>query len=227
MKRIAMRLSLLSLLILSSCENPKCNCDDELKEVEEPQNIISVQTADKLYKDYGTKRADLIERLENVTENGDTIPKEDKRYKKATRAIAMPYKQLKEYLKYIEQQADSAGVEIIDMRFYFGKYEDSLSNKKNKGRETIFLNPTAEFTLADGKKDTVSYAIIKGKNGKKRAVMVGSILKGEGYEEVKETNSMAGNHGTLFPLLRMMRTIFSGRAVQSNSQYLSRHSSRE
>ena len=85
------------------------------------------------------------------------------------------------------------------MRFYLGKYTDSIKEKKNKGRETIFLNPSAEFTLADGTKDTVSYAIIKDKNGKKRAIMVGTILKEEGYVDGEETNSMAGNHGTLIP----------------------------
>ncbi|WP_405325067.1 hypothetical protein [Leeuwenhoekiella sp. LLG6367-2.1] len=205
MKRITLlAIAFFATLLITSCEEKSCNCDEQETPVQgAPANIIPIAAADSLYKNYGNSRVALIELAENLTEEGDTIPKEDANYKKATRAVTMPYKQLKEYMAYIEQQADSANVDIVEMRIYFGKYKDTYKQKNKKGRATVFLNPATEFTLADGTKDTVSYAIVTGVDGKKRAVMVGDVLspkKGMNKLEDDETiESMSGNHGTLRP----------------------------
>lgn len=190
---------------ITSCENKSCDCgeDQQTPVLESPDNIIPLVAADSLYINYGNSRVSLIELTENITEEGDTIPREDARYKQATRAVTMPYKKFKEYIAYIEQQADSAGIEIAEMRFYFGKYKNTFKEKDKRGKATLFLNPATEFTLADGTKDTVSYAIITGTDGKKRAVMVGSILnpkEGEvGAIEGETIESMSGDHTTLRP----------------------------
>jgi len=194
---------LTAAFLMTSCDEP-CECEgDEAPILGAPSNIIPLASADSLYKNYGNSRVDLIELAENITEEGDTIPKEDARYKKATRAVRLPYKQLKEYLAYIEQEADTAGVEIVELRVYFGKYNNSFIEKTKKGRATVFLNPATEFTLADGKKDTVSYAIITGANGAKRAEMVGKILNPEegdvGLGDGEEIDSQSGDRGQVIP----------------------------
>jgi len=194
---------LTAAFLMTSCDEP-CDCEgDEAPILGVPSNIIPLASADSLYKNYGNSRVDLIELAENITEEGDTIPKEDARYKKATRAVRLPYKQLKEYLAYIEQEADTAGVEIVELRVYFGKYNDTFIEKNKKGRATVFLNPATEFTLADGKKDTVSYAIITGANGAKRAEMVGKILNPKegdvGLGDDEEIDSQSGDRGQVIP----------------------------
>lgn len=193
-----------SAFIFASCENKPCDCDDLAETpISAPANIIPLAAADSLYTDYGNNNVTLLELAENVTEEGDTIPSGDAKYKRATRAVALPYKQLKEYLKYIEQQADSAGVDIVDLRIYFGKYGKKAPHKDKKGKETVFLNPTAEFTLADGTKDTVSYAIVKAANGKYSAVMVGTLLNPKkeemSSEATEEVLSMSANKGQTIP----------------------------
>lgn len=193
-------------LSFAACDN-QCDCDDVEEVVAVPDNIISLQAAEVLYNDYGSERADLIERIENVTEEGDTIPMQDERYKKTTRAVAMPYKELKKYLTYIEQQADSANIEIVDLRFYFGKYPtiqdvEGVSKKDKKGKETIFINPTALIKVNDSTEDNVSYALIKSNNGTWRAASVGSILKpteNDSLIEGDEVIPMSGNRGNLIP----------------------------
>ena len=194
---------LTAAFLMTSCDEP-CDCEgDEAPILGAPSNIIPLASADSLYKNYGNSRVDLIELAENITEEGDTIPKEDAKYKKATRAVRLPYKQLKEYLAYIEQEADTAGVEIVELRVYFGKYNDTFIEKTKKGRATVFLNPATEFTLADGKKDTVSYAIITGANGAKRAEMVGKILNPKegdvGLGDDEEIDSQSGDRGQVIP----------------------------
>ena len=204
MKKITLVAAVLTAaFLMTSCDEP-CECEgDEAPILGAPSNIIPLASADSLYKNYGNSRVDLIELAENITEEGDTIPKEDARYKKATRAVRLPYKQLKEYLAYIEQEADTAGVEIVELRVYFGKYNNSFIEKTKKGRATVFLNPATEFTLADGKKDTVSYAIITGANGAKRAEMVGKILNPKegdvGLGDGEEIDSQSGDRGQVIP----------------------------
>ena len=195
--------ALLAAFLVTSCNKP-CDCEEaEAPVTGAPSNIIPLTTADSLYQNYGNSRVSLIEMAENITEEGDTIPKDDVNYKKATRAVKFSYKELKQYLAYIEQEADAAGVDILELRVYFGKYQNTFKQKNKKGRATVFLNPASEFTLADGKKDTVSYAIITGVDGKKRAEMVGKILNPkegeEGVVEGEEVDSQSGDRGQIIP----------------------------
>lgn len=204
-KNTLFTLALSAVFLITSCEKPKCDCEEaETPVLGSPGNIIPVEAADSLYKNYGNSRVSLIELAENITEEGDTIVEGDARYKKATRAVTVSYSRLKEYMAYIEQQADSAGVDILQMRFYFGKYKNNFPQKNKKGRATLFLNPAAEFTLADGTKDTVSYAIVNSVDGKKRAEMVGRILnpkEGEvaAVKDGETVDSQSGDDVWLIP----------------------------
>ena len=195
--------ALFAAFLVTSCDKP-CDCEgQEEPTAGVPGNIIPLQVADSLYKNYGNSRVSLIEMTENINEEGDTIVEGDARYKRATRAVTVSYKKLKEYMAYIEQEAKAADIEIVEMRFYFGKYKNDFPEKNKRGRATLFLNPATEFTLSDGTKDTVSYAIVTGVNGKKRAEMVGRILNPkEGEEAVEggeEVESQSGDDVWLIP----------------------------
>ncbi|PHR97464.1 MAG: hypothetical protein COA80_07495 [Leeuwenhoekiella sp.] len=199
--------ALFAALLVTSCDKP-CECEEaEAPITGAPGNIIPLQMADSLYQNYGNSRVSLIEMAENITEEGDTIPKEDANYKQATRYVSFSFAEMKKYMAYIEQQADSANTEILQLRVYFGKYGKKPKNKANKG--TVFFNPTAEFTLADGTKDTVSFAILNTAGGVKKAVTVGSVLDGSafdaemGAEDVQSLSENIGYPGPPPPLSAM------------------------
>ncbi len=117
---------LTAAFLMTSCDEP-CDCEgDEAPILGAPSNIIPLASADSLYKNYGNSRVELIELAENITEEGDTIPEEDVRYKKATRYVSFSFSEMQKYMAYIKQQADSAGVEITDLRVYFVKIKNRL-----------------------------------------------------------------------------------------------------
>ena len=163
-----------------------------------PNNIIPIKAADSLYTNYGNSRVSLIELAENITEDGDTIPKDDANYKKTTRYVSFSFSEMKKYMAYIEQQADSANIEVLQLRVYLGKYGKKPKNKHKAYKGTVFFNPTAEFTLADGTKDTVSFAILNTAGGVKKAITVGSVLDGSAFGAemgAEDVESLSGNIG--------------------------------
>ncbi|MFI8378444.1 hypothetical protein [Leeuwenhoekiella sp. NPDC079379] len=200
MKKItSLAVVLTAAFLVTSCENKPCDCSNQESPIlEAPANIIPIAAADSLYQNYGNSRVPLIERAENITEEGDTIPKEDVNYKQTTRYVSFSFKEMKKYMAYIEQQADSANIEILQLRVYLGKYGKKVKNKDKSNRGTVFFNPAAEFVLADGTKDTVSFAIKKGAKGKYEAVTVGSVLDGSALDAemgVKAIQSLSENIG--------------------------------
>lgn len=178
-KNTLLAIAFVATLLIHSCEKKSCNCDEQEIPIQEaPNNIIPVAAADSLYENYGNSRVALIELAENVTEDGDTIPKDDANYKQTTRYVSFSFKEMKKYMAFIEQQADSANIEILQLRVYLGKYGKKVKNKDKSNRGTVFFNPAAEFVTADGTKDTVSFAIKKDAKGNFKAVTVGSVLNG-------------------------------------------------
>ena len=193
---------LTAAFLITSCEKP-CECEEaETPILGAPSNIIPLAQADSLYKNYGNSRVALIELAENITEEGDTIPKEDANYKQATRLVSFSFAEMKKYMAYIEQQADSAGVEVLELRVYFGKYGKKPIKKTKANKGTVFFNPAAEFVFADGTKDTVSFAILNNADGSKSAVTVGSVLNGSALTSglgAEDVNSLAENFGQEMP----------------------------
>jgi len=132
-----------------------------------PDNIISVQEADDLYKTYGDDRAPIIEREVNDQYRGQDPPYE------ATRFVTADYEKLKEYIAFIDQESKEAGVTPEGLRIYFGATEPT---KGKPGRETVFFNPVAAFEGIDG---DISYAIHTDSKGKKKAITVGDVIDGK------------------------------------------------
>ena len=190
--------ALLAAFLVTSCDKP-CECEEaEAPITGVPGNIIPLQVADSLYQNYGNSRVSLIEMAENITEEGDTIPKEDANYKQATRLVSFSFAEMKKYMAYIEQQADSAGVEITELRVYFGKNKKGL--KKDAGKATVFFNPAALLDLPDGTKDVVSFAILNLPDGTKKAVAVGTVLRpSEEMTEDGDPESLSGDMGHIAP----------------------------
>ncbi len=139
----------------------------------------------------------------------------------SARAVTFDYQDLKNYMAFIEKNADDAKIRISGLRFYFGKYDNNPVPRKAH-RQMIFYNPTVKS--ADGKNRDVAYAIQR--IGDKTGIVplekvIDSILnqeKGKGSvrqeSQVNEASvlsfftnnaafngaeTQAGNHGQLNP----------------------------
>jgi hypothetical protein len=144
-----------------------------------PDNIISVEEADSLYRTYGQNRAPFIEG--GVNKMYEDL---DKPYE-ATRFVTADYDKLKAYIAFIDQESKEAGVSPKGLRIYFGATKPT---KGKPGRETIFLNPVAAFKGVDG---NISYAIHTDLDGNKQVITVGDVIDGK-IPKPSDTKSLNG-----------------------------------
>ncbi|WP_405203578.1 hypothetical protein [Dokdonia sp. LLG6352-1] len=144
-----------SAIILEGC-NEKPAHPTEGGSIPPPKIIIDVQEAEDMYHRYGKDIAPILEK------NNPNL--------KATRSLSIDYKTLKDYIAFIDQEANKT--EITGLRIYFAKYDDS----QNDGRATVFLNPIMEAGAIGDLRDDVSFAI-KTEDGKSTAVPVGKLIK--------------------------------------------------
>ncbi|WGK65610.1 hypothetical protein [Croceiramulus getboli] len=165
-----------------ACEQAKPHEEEHMeKPVDPPTQIIPVEDAEILAQDYRRNRIPLIEEFQNRDDNGEPIDPEDPEYVRATQALTVDFETLKTYITYIEQQADSAKINISGLRIYLGKYPNA--GKFPDGRpvkypnaETVFLNPVAPFENAQGQMSESGFAIVTNPDGTKKAVPVGQLL---------------------------------------------------
>ncbi len=155
--------------------------------VKAPAQIISMDEAQKLFDTYGERRVPLIERFE--------IPNAEAGAFEAARFTSFDYTTIKQYLAFIEQEADSADVDISSLRLYFGNYpsRDELGEgvaEEDARKNTIFIVPTL-------KKDGQEYGffIQEGPDGQRKAVPLverGGAAQGMGGLKEAESRSYAG-----------------------------------
>lgn len=178
-------------ILLVDCKGDHSNNDDDggpPTAVEAPDMIISVNQAVTLYKNYGENRIGLIEEYEEELGQVDNY--------RATTSLTFDFEMMKQYMKYVEQEAKSAGTDIKGLRVYLGQY--NLKNSPHPNAETVFFNPTMK---RDG--NEVAFAI-QNQNGTPVAVTVGEVLgytnKPAGKNNLilkldDDITSLAGNHG--------------------------------
>lgn len=138
---------LISFLILNfiSCgeikeEKPRAGNE----EVKPPEQIIDVAEAQQMFKNYSERRVPLIEHYEDsinvyVKKSTDTFS--------VARYTSYDYATIKQYLAFIEQEAQKANVEVSSLRFYFSNYPDDqrFANGdpiKHPRQNSIFIMPT-------------------------------------------------------------------------------------
>lgn len=140
MKSIKLILLMLSVIILSSCE--ECEDCTNAAYFAEPSNIISVKQAKWMYDIYTKRRVVPIKFYEKEYHEDETF--------KPTRYVEFDLETIKHYITYIENEADLAGVDSIKtLRIYLGAYpedgifEDGVAAKYTK-QNSVFIVPTAE-----------------------------------------------------------------------------------
>ncbi len=115
-------MGVIGLMILS------CNDQKESDEpVKAPEGVISPKEAKVLNDTYTRTRAGILDSLLGRPDN---------------RSSWWSVEDLRDYLKYAEQQAEEKGYELDGIRIYQGAYPEDYSDQKVAGYGTVFLVPT-------------------------------------------------------------------------------------
>ena len=169
------------LLMLGACqrgpkkEEPAEPNGSEIQErVSPPKGIISLEESKSLYDNYTKNRMGLIERYE-----AERHPEEKF---EVARFTSFDYATIKQYIAFIEQEADSAGVNISSLRFYFANYPDTEDFPD--GKKIVHPRQNSIFIVPAMKIDDGEYGFYIGADGKAKLIKdavgetaVGSIAK--------------------------------------------------
>ncbi|RIV31454.1 hypothetical protein D2V08_13450 [Flagellimonas lutimaris] len=136
-----------TFLVLGACQQgPKKEEPTEPKQekVLPPEGIISLEESKSLYDNYTRNRVDIIQQFE-----AERSP--DKKHIPA-RFTSFTYADMKDYMAYVEQEAEEAGVKVASLRLYFANYPDKPDFPDGKKvvhprQNSIFIVPT---TMMDG-----------------------------------------------------------------------------
>ncbi len=111
--------------------------------VKRPSGIISLADARRDYELYSKRRVPLIQRYEDSILRGE--------YRDSTfvvaRFVAFDYKEMKQYMQWIEQEAATVGADISSLRIYFSNNPDEekyVHEKQNSVMLVPAVTPDAE-----------------------------------------------------------------------------------
>lgn len=168
------------LLLLGACQQgPKKEEPTEpgQEQVAPPEGIISLEESKSLYDNYTKNRLDMIEKFE-AERNADEkfIP---------ARFTSFSYGEMKQYMQYVEQEAEEAGVKVASLRLYFANYPDKKDFPDGKKvvhprQNSIFIVPT---TMMDGQEQGF-YIDAEGK-----AKPIKGVVGNRETDESAETNT--------------------------------------
>jgi hypothetical protein len=164
----------IALLFLSCGERSREEGPAKKTEVEPPEQVISLEEAQMMYKNYGERRVPLIQKYEDsVTMSQKNTGKFD-----VARYTYYDYKTIKQYLEYIEQEAAKAGVEISTLRFYYSNYPNEAvfpdgSKVIHPRQNSFFIQPT----LNENGEEYGFYTEASGEGEKKRAVLLNGRME--------------------------------------------------
>ncbi len=129
-------------LFLFSCQDASTHTDP-LYEGPPKEHIISVERAQEMFDAYSNRRVPIIQEYENklVPDQAPFTP---------TRYAEYDLKTIKQYIAFIEHEAEQAEVNINTLRFYLSNYpnSDKFPNGdavKYPRRNSLFVVPTMDY----------------------------------------------------------------------------------
>ena len=205
---------LLLLCIINGCGEQTGKITDET--VSEPKNmIVSLEDGKVFYDTYTQRRAKIIKRYEDSMDKrdqkGDTDGNNQELEESTsasmeggfvpTRFIEFDYKDLKTYLKFIEQEADSAQVDISNLRIYLTNYPNEQEfpdgkTIKEPRRNSVMMVPTT----SDGKKDFAFYTADDSEDGQRKAYLLTDELDDTGKYTGGKKKSEASIAPSILPV---------------------------
>ncbi|MEP0262552.1 hypothetical protein [Dokdonia sp.] len=190
------------IILLVECKGDHSNNENDDNDgpptvvVDAPEMIIPIQRGAQLFYNYKENRIPLIEEYENSNSSDG-----EEEYL-ATTSITFDFEMMKQYMKYVEQEAQAAHTDIKGLRVYLGQYSKN-KNEKHPRAETVFFNPTMQLKSGN----EVAFAIYN-QNGNPVAIPVGELVdysnirgsKGQKKQKIQNKNdddvtSLVGNDG--------------------------------
>lgn len=195
-------LAFLSFTLTSCNETRKEKPKQGKPEVLAPNQIVEVDQAKSMYDNYSARRVPLIQRYEDSINRGKMkIKGGDSKSFDVGRFVYYDYKTIKQYMDYIEQEAQAAGVEISTLRFYFSNYPDEQyfpgteEAIQHPRQNSMILSPT----IKKGKRDYLFY-VAAGEQGQEAVILDDDFgtPKGMGLNNIKDNRSNASMIPTFF-----------------------------
>lgn len=185
---------------LSSCAEKDKNSkkeEEKPKEVNAPTNIISITEADSIYSNYSNHRVSIIKTYETQ----ERAPEESF---EVARYVDFDYKMIKDYLDYVDQEAEKAGVKkVTNLRMYFANYPDE--KKFADGEEVVHPRQNSLFLLPTMAADGGNFGFYIGDDGKAKLIKDRKIRTDDGSEKSK---------ASIFPSLS--NTLYSNTSLVLN-----------
>ncbi|MDO5969117.1 hypothetical protein Q4Q35_04785 [Flavivirga aquimarina] len=124
----AILLIIIALLFQSCLDKPKT------KKIDRPKQAIDYEYANALEEEFKKTRGDTINKYLNIRD---------------TREFWFDLDELKKYIAYVEQEADSLGYKNLGIRIYKGAYPRDKSHP-DPGYSTVILVPTGDKITSKG-----------------------------------------------------------------------------
>ena len=149
---------------------------EEPKEIEAPENIISLEEANDIFENYTKHRVATIE-------NYETRERPSEETFKATRFVSYDLKTIKDYITFVEQESKKAGVTPNTLRFYFANYPDE--DKFPKGEKVVHKKQNSIFILPTLNEKGQDYGYYIGEDGKAKFIKDWKAEQSSGSEKSK------------------------------------------
>ena len=148
-----------------------------------PEQIISLDQGKELFDNYTERRVKLIEEYESREGNA---PFDAARYGE------YDYETIKQYLAFIEHEAEAANVKISKLRIYFGNYPEK--EKFDDGRKVKYPRKNTFLILPTLKKGGEDYGfyIDKQPDGKKVALLITDRFP-QGPDQGRDSDQKTGS----------------------------------
>ncbi len=151
------------LLSIGACKPPQKKDEpvgEPREQVKPPEQIISLEESRSLYDLYTVNRAEIIKQYE--------IERHPDEEFKPARFTSYDYSTIKQYMAFIEQEAEGAGVEVSSLRFYFGNYPDKKTFED--GEKVVHPRQDAVFIVPTINVDGQNYGFYIGEDGKAKLI---------------------------------------------------------
>lgn len=165
-----------------------------------PEGMISIDEIVHHKQEFLNNIAPLMDKRYNSTENGAVLSYDDDQYIPTTTSVTYSIDRMKDYIAYIEKQANKSGVDVKGIRMHLMQYsadeEGQISGKPKANRLSVFFAPTTDFVMTDGEIRELSFVNTE-KNGLNSATPFYKAYKlKESYDNI---TSLSMNLGTLMP----------------------------
>lgn len=175
--------------------------------LEAPANIVSLEQADAIYANYSKHRIPAIESYE-------TKQRAPSEAFEAARFVDFDYQMIKDYIAYVDQEAEKAGVKkVTKLRMYFANYPNEKTFPD--GKEVVHERQNSIFMTPTLAKNGGNYSFYIGDDGKPELIIDWKAEMHKGMGSVPEQQEKT--HASLVPsFFTTNNSMFDGQSLILN-----------